>query len=344
MRPSSRLLAVCSSALVGLAFGHAHAANELCGQTITASVTLTADQSCTGDGLVVVGEKITIDLGGFTLSGDGDDDDDGIDVSGAGQVVIRNGTIRNFGFGIVTRVSVPELVKVSKVTVRDNAVSGLRASARLLVIDKCSALNNLFGINATGDTVKITATAAIGNILLGISLDAETATVTKVLAMGNGARGFSLGSGGSKVVIKSSQFVRNASDGLLLAEAPERAGTLVLAKNRIIGNGGAGVVTSGGDDPNHIVGIQITGNLIAGNADGGVRLAFDSDGSVISGNRIVGNEDDAVEIDPTSDGAFVKRNAMVGNSGAGIRTENGTATLTKNVLTANDNAIVAPMG
>ena len=61
------------AAIIGFAFtgspfeSTAHAANDLCGQTITQSLTLTADQTCTGDGLIVSGDGITIDLGGFTL-------------------------------------------------------------------------------------------------------------------------------------------------------------------------------------------------------------------------------------------------------------------------------------
>ncbi len=45
--------------ILALAFGaikwaaRAHAANELCGQTITQNLTFTADQSCTATGLTV---------------------------------------------------------------------------------------------------------------------------------------------------------------------------------------------------------------------------------------------------------------------------------------------------
>ncbi|MEO6028037.1 MAG: right-handed parallel beta-helix repeat-containing protein [Candidatus Binatia bacterium] len=343
MRPSARLL-LLGSVMIGVAAGAAHAANELCGQTITQSLTFTADQSCTGDGLIVVGDGITIDLGGFTLSGDGGASDDGIDVSAVGHVVIKNGTIRNFAVGITSLASAPELVKVSKVTLRDNDVSGLRVTAGLLVVDKCSATNNQSGLDARGEAVKITATSAIGNLGPGIILSAETVTVTKVLVIGNGGLGLVLGLGGSKVAIKSSQFVRNGSDGVRINEATFRPGKIVIAKNRIIGNGGRGVLTGGGDDVNRIVPITITGNLIAGNAGGGVRLNSEADDTVVTGNRIVGNGNDAVSIDATSDGALVKGNAIAGNNGAGITTENASATLAKNAITANDNAILAPVG
>lgn len=111
MLPSARLCFGLVSTILVTAAGVARAANELCGQTITESLTLTADQACTGDGLVVVGDGITIDLGGFTLSGDGDPGNDGVDVTGAGSgsVVIKNGTIRNFDIGIATHGMAPKL-------------------------------------------------------------------------------------------------------------------------------------------------------------------------------------------------------------------------------------------
>jgi hypothetical protein len=105
----------------------ARAANELCGQTITQSITVPADQTCTGDGLIVTGDDVTVDLGGFTLSGDRGADDDGIDVSGAVRASIRNGTIRNFGVGVTTHESAPNVLKLSQVTLRDNVDAGMRA-------------------------------------------------------------------------------------------------------------------------------------------------------------------------------------------------------------------------
>src|SRR5205814_701989 len=62
-----RILALAFCAIAWAA--RAHAANELCGQTITQSVTFAADQSCTGTGLIVGADGITIDLAGFTLAG-----------------------------------------------------------------------------------------------------------------------------------------------------------------------------------------------------------------------------------------------------------------------------------
>ena len=44
-------------------------ASDLCGVTIVENLTLDHDQTCTGDGLVVGADGITIDLNGHTLAG-----------------------------------------------------------------------------------------------------------------------------------------------------------------------------------------------------------------------------------------------------------------------------------
>lgn len=331
---------------ISIAAGAAHAANELCGQTITQSVTLTADQACTGDGLVAVGDGITIDLGGFTLSGDGDAGNDGIDVTGAGSgsVLIKNGTIRNFAAGIATHGMAPKLVKVSKVALRNNNEAGFDVTAEQIAIDKSSVTGNGLGLRTVGTNVKISATTVAGNFANGIDVSATTLTVTKALVMGNGFEGLALGLGGSKVVIKSSQFVRNGSNGIALAEATTTPGTMLVAKNRIIGNGGSGVSVSGGDDVGRVVTAVISGNLIAGNGQFGVVVRNDSDNSVVTGNRILGNRVGGVVIDSISDGVLVKGNAIVGNANAGIDTASSNATLAKNVLNGNGVAILAPSG
>lgn len=346
MLSSVRLFFALVSFGIAIAAGDAHAANELCGQTITQSVTLTADQACTGDGLVVVGDGITIDLGGFTLSGDGDPGNDGVDVTGAGSgsVVIKNGTIRNFRVGIATHGMAPKLVKVSKVALRGNVDSGLDVTADQIVIDKSAVTGNGFGLRTTGTTVKINATTVAGSISGGINVRANTLTVTKALVMGNGGRGFELSLGGSKVVIKSSQFLRNGDIGLLIAEATTTPGAILIAKNRVIGNGSTGVSLSGGDDASHLVPVTVSGNLITGNAGHGVLVGSESDDTVVAGNRVVGNAAGGVAVASSAARVLVKGNTIVGNDIAGIGTESTDATLAKNVLNANDVAILAPFG
>jgi len=78
-------------------------ATVTCGQEITEDITLEGDLVCTsGTALVIAADDVTVDLGGFTVSGDGPE------AAAAPGIVFRNvkgctlqkGTIRGFGAGL----------------------------------------------------------------------------------------------------------------------------------------------------------------------------------------------------------------------------------------------------
>ena len=75
---------------------------DLCGQTITQSIDLTANLTCSEDGLKVQGSNIIIKLNGFAIRGPGDDPNTtGIFVDGGHEVRIMGpGMIEFFGTGI----------------------------------------------------------------------------------------------------------------------------------------------------------------------------------------------------------------------------------------------------
>ena len=76
-------------------------ADDLCGTSVTVDTDLGHSHVCTGDGLVIAAPSITIELGGFTLSGDADSADFGIDNSGGHKgVTIQYGAIEGFGTGV----------------------------------------------------------------------------------------------------------------------------------------------------------------------------------------------------------------------------------------------------
>lgn len=74
-----------------------------CGQTITASITVANDLTCSGNGLFVGADNVTIDLGGHVLRGDGT----GVGVTITSQYpdlltgdTVRDGAIRGFGSAV----------------------------------------------------------------------------------------------------------------------------------------------------------------------------------------------------------------------------------------------------
>ena len=132
-----------------------------CGQTVTTNAFLTKDLSCTADGVIVGAAKITIDLRGFTLRGDGGAPDSGIVDNGFNSVKLQNGVVRNFGFGLA-------IDGADKASVSNMVVSGAN-----------------IGIYVNGDSASITSSTASGNGLTGVQVVGESASIVSTTASGN---------------------------------------------------------------------------------------------------------------------------------------------------------------
>jgi len=137
-----------------------------CGVPITRSITLTSDLVCSGSGLIVGADSIVVDLGGHLVSGT---TGDGIDTDRHSRVVIRNGTVSGFTWGVG--------VDGSHNTVRGLDVGGAAE-----------------GIVVSGSHQKV-----IGNVLehssdAGVTLGATHSSVSRNLARANGV-GFVADSG-----------------------------------------------------------------------------------------------------------------------------------------------------
>ncbi len=80
------------------------ATNAFCGQTITQDTTLDGDLTCAGNGLTISASNVTLDLGGFTISGDPSTGTGVLVVPSGGppvrNVTIKNGTIKGFSRGV----------------------------------------------------------------------------------------------------------------------------------------------------------------------------------------------------------------------------------------------------
>ena len=108
-----------------------------CGSTVTTDVTLTADLHCpSGDG-IILGSNVTLDLGGHSLVGGGSS---GVGVQtdflSEGGNTIRNGTIENWGTGILLQEQNPDGVPytVSDVVVLNSPV--IQPRGRTVAIDQ----------------------------------------------------------------------------------------------------------------------------------------------------------------------------------------------------------------
>lgn len=133
------------------------AATVTCGQVITQSVLLQNDlPACLGEGLVVGASNLIIDLNGHTISsglaiepGEEDGLVAGIRNSGHSNVIVRNGTIRNFGYGV-------RLLAGTRYNVVENMtlINNINAGIELFDADDGRNGNlihhNLFQLNGTG--------------------------------------------------------------------------------------------------------------------------------------------------------------------------------------------------
>ena len=114
--PARLLVVACLMAGVG----PQAAASDLCGTTILADLKLDHDLTCTGPGLIVGADGITIDLNGHTITGPGSGV--GINVPNRTGVLIKGGTVRNFLAGVQLANSTAIVVKENRFTGNQDAV------------------------------------------------------------------------------------------------------------------------------------------------------------------------------------------------------------------------------
>ncbi len=134
---------------------------------VSESFTLANDMTCTGDGLVIVSDNITVDLGGHTLTGPGMGpqtwplpqlDTVGVRVGGHTGVTIRNGKTTAFSTGIyfidMVSSSIESVTTLrnrfgfyihasQKITVKDSDVEFNIYGLHLQNSDDCVLVNNL---------------------------------------------------------------------------------------------------------------------------------------------------------------------------------------------------------
>ena len=298
----------------------------ICGQTIMQSVTLTADETC-GSTVVVGADGITIDLGGFTISGDGSFVT-GIDVNGHSGVTIKNGTLRFFTFGIVANAT--DKLRLSRLVVHGMLGLGAIIDGAAVTVEKSFFYSNdQGGLRLTGRGGKISNSTFLSNGLSGLFVvDAPGSKITKITSASNVSDGVRVS--GPGVSVRSSTLAANHAAGIRLTAASG----CDVSKNTMVGNGDTGITAL--DSPTVAANRNvIAGNLIAGNDSQGVRLIGDSNGNVVTKNRLIGNREDGIFVDFLADGTLVKGNTAIGNIENGIFNRNNSTTIAKNVVDAN---------
>ena len=174
---------------------------------------LNADNGC----LVIAADDVVLDLGGFSLVGNGMGSGmlaSGIFMDDRKNVVIRNGTIRNFGGNGVREDSDFGLAKnhqVSGLRVLDNGARAIALSGDNHQVTDCFVSGNDGGIVA-GNFARLVGNIALDNSALDSGIAAQSAsTITGNRSVGNGI-GISPGSGST---VSGNTVTDNAIFGII---------------------------------------------------------------------------------------------------------------------------------
>jgi large repetitive protein len=242
----------------------------VCGQMVAANAVLTQDLVCPGDGIVVGASGITIDLKGFTIRGDRDVGDYGIDDSaGYDNITIKNGLVRNFYLGVDA----------------EGAADGVSVSSLV------ATGNGSYGILIDGDSGKVQSSTASGNFTAGIFVGGDFAQVKSSTMAGNGSYGMIIG--GDFAQIRSSTAAGSSTIGIEVIGDSAQVTSSVAT-----GNGVDGIYVSG--DAWSIKGNDTDGNGFAGGASdlAGLGIHALNYTTAPAGKNVARGNDDPAECGP----------------------------------------------
>jgi parallel beta-helix repeat protein len=262
-----RFSIVSAGALLGSTLGLASAAyaagtTVACGQVITTSITLTNDVGpCLGDGLIVKGFSITVDMAGHTIKGAASDpasaiDQAGIHLDNVSGVTVKGGTVRGFFAGVLVKGGSGNTITDMKVF--NNVGLGTTLYSDGIVLD--GSTNNKVTTNrVTGNGpyagIHMINNASNNRVLRNFVADNHVPSI----GLGPGGTDLALDSGialdsdSSYNVISDNQVLRNGFFGIKLAGVGTSHDQAI--NNTIKDNGNAGI-NAGGN------GHTVAGNLI----------------------------------------------------------------------------------
>jgi hypothetical protein len=254
----------------------AGAADVGCGTTVTADVTLGADLTCSGPGLIVDADHVTVNLNRHRITGARTSD--GVTSAGHHGVTIRNGTITGFGTGV--RFTAQSDTRIVKVTVSHNQTGVFSMLGTGIVVTGSQVAGNGLGIGAGGGAgmavEKTTVTANGAGLVFAGSSNGNTVRQNLISANETGVTF----SESDHSVVDGNRIVDNGTGVSVYL-----GGGHSFTANTITGSAGAGVLVTGvGSPENALVGNTLSGNRV------GVQLG-DATGLVVAPRTTIrGNE------------------------------------------------------
>jgi parallel beta-helix repeat protein len=265
-----------------------------CGQVLIVSTRVLNDLAeCPEDGLIIGADGIIVNLAGHTIDGVGLGI--GIRNEGFDSVTVRNGTVREFDYGL--RLSSGTTLNVIEaLSLLRNQVTGIE------LIDEGTygnqIRNNLVSGNADGIALLdgTQATLVLENLLsnnsaVGLLLRASSGNLLGSNEIGVGSNAGVLLETASKNVLLGN-VLQSAGDGGFLITAGSTS-------NRLRGNS-----VSGTSDAGFIVELsdanQLISNTVTGTGDSGIAIK-DADNNLLIGNIAYDNSDSGIALDAAND-------------------------------------------
>ena len=285
------LVMACGLATWAMAPGSALATHVQCGDTITVGTTLDSDLvNCPADGIIIRGQGITLDLGGHVVDGTGTGT--GIATTGprSNEVVIRNGTVREFATGVRMANGTSQVLE--RMVVAANVSTGVL-------------------VNNTADaTVRSLTVFGNGGTAISLNNAARDRVVDNQL--------YSNGSGIFGGLVFESVFERNSihdnqGGGIGFQSIFDSR----ISDNRLSDNGGSGIRFFEFSEDNLLL-----DNRITGSGQDGIAIDDFTGRNTLDGNKVDRNGDDGIDVDYP--GSTVMRNKANHNGDLGIEAVPGT--------------------
>ena len=218
LKATALSILVAAATLVGAAGSHAGSASgtliSACGQVATGNAVLTTNLSCTGHGIVVGADGTTVDLQGHSINGDRGGSDHGVHADGYDHVTVKNGVLRNFGYGVAA-YNGADYTSVVNVAATGNVVDGVFIIGQWPSVESTVAsANNQRGIEIQGFGPKILTSTVTGNHLDGLKVTGSSTMVTSATVSGNDGHGIWIV--GDNVKVKQSTATGNGGNGIFV--------------------------------------------------------------------------------------------------------------------------------
>jgi nitrous oxidase accessory protein NosD len=259
------------------------AAAVACGSTITGNATLGSDLKCAGDGVVVAGDGVTLDLGDHVLRGSATGV--GITVTGA-HVTVVNGTVRGFREGVRVAAFTGGDTHLTRLAAIRNDV-GVSLLSSLGSIDSSTVSDNTTdGVRVNhGDDWAVDASTIVRNGGEGLSLVlSRNLRVTHNVVTGNGRSGIASFTHVDLATIAENVVAGNGRFGITVRNSTTRVLRNVVRSNGL--NGIDLLEDEGG--PLFAPFYEITGNVSSKNVGAGINSCVRDGANPCAGGMVDG--------------------------------------------------------